>query len=150
MIDLEKLEQLAAKATPRPWTIADSDCCIDIFTDDEYIGNVAKPEDAAYIAAACDAVPKLIKMYREADDKANKAWEILLKAQAHIVELQKRVRGLEQQRVELAELAIYNNGCFDCPLEDVCLYKEELVRDSAVCSRLLIEWVEKAAKEAGK
>lgn len=63
-------------------------------------------------------------------------------------ELRERVRELERQRVELAELAIYGNGCFDCPLEDVCLYKEELVRDSEVCSRLLIEWVEKTTKEA--
>ena len=75
---------------------------------------------------------------------------IIQELEAEKTGLNARVRELEQQRVELAELAIYNNGCFDCPLEDVCLYKEELVRDSAVCSRLLIEWVEKAAKEAGK
>lgn len=82
-----------------------------------------RPGDGEYedaIEAIIDAAPKLI------------AW----------------AQELEKQRVELAELAIYGNGCFDCPLEDVCLYKEELIRDSAVCSKLLIEWVEKAAKEA--
>ena len=161
-IDLEELERLHAEAAGTPykakgdWIYAQSVSHKRTFsrrpmayTIDNRDGRYKPTETAASIVAACNAVPELIKMYRYADDEAadaNSAWQ---KVRRENLALRERVRGLERQRKELAELAIYNNGCFDCPLEDVCLYKEELVRDSAVCSRLLIEWVE-AAKEAGE
>jgi hypothetical protein len=121
-IDLEELERLAKAATPGPWVVAH--LCTNanfVFAQAPDCDMVfhAREADVQYITAACNAVPELIA----------------------------RVRELERQRLKLADLAIYNNGCFDCPLEDVCLYKEELTRDSEVCSKLLIEWVE-ATKEA--
>lgn len=162
-IDIAELERLAKAATPGPWEVDGTTehngrytrQSLYLIVDGWQRGTLSnefeeEKKDAAYIVAACNAVPELLKMYREADDEAadaNSAWQ---KVRRENLALRERVQELERQRVELAELAIYGNGCFDCPLEDVCLYKEELVRDSAVCSRLLIEWVEKATKETGE
>ena len=139
-IDLDELERLAKAATPGPWkdksykrnydwgVICSGGKRIAICASKEVTDkrkNVTFDEmlaNAAYIVAACNAVPELVA----------------------------RVREMERQRLKFANLAICNNGCLDCPLEDVCLYQEGTVRDSKICSQLLINWAEQEAKEAGE
>ena len=105
---LVEMEQLAAKATPGSWKAVVSDkynFTVAILPPDfpqtPLVGRIRDEQDAAYITSACNAVPELIKMYREAEDKANNAWRILLEAQARIVEVQKRVQELERQNAVL-------------------------------------------------
>ena len=82
MIDLDELMRLHAAATPGPWSVKIGDFC----SDDGY-GTVALPyveangkticvptdrgpydendeDDAAYIVAACNAVPELVARIR--------------------------------------------------------------------------------------
>jgi hypothetical protein len=106
--NLDELEQLVAQATPGPWGAVVSDkynFTVAIIPPDfpqtPIVGRIRDEQDAAYITAACNSLPELIKMYREAEDKANKAWKILLEAQARIVEVQKRVRELEAENADL-------------------------------------------------
>lgn len=154
-IDLDELERLHKAATPGPWKMVGSDqytftavILPPDFPQTPLVGRFRDEQDAAYIVAACNSLPELIAENRTLQERAQMRQELVEQYEQDIARFRQKVRELERQKVELAELAIYGNGCFDCPLEDVCLYKEELVRDSAVCSRLLIEWVEQAAKEA--
>lgn len=70
MIDIEELERLAAQATPGPWKMVDARAFLD---DEDYeirngqhcIGYGTAEDDAAYIVAACNAVPELIAENRE-------------------------------------------------------------------------------------
>jgi hypothetical protein len=92
-IDLDELERLAAEATPGPWVIRHGDGWYNKHSYEIEASNeshVAETlyayngeADAAYITAACNAVPELI-----AENRA----------------LQERVRELERQRVYLAKL----------------------------------------------
>ena len=68
-IDLDGLERLAAQATPGPWK---DYCCgeylVTTFTDFT-IGKTFRYEDAEYIAAACNAVPKLMDERRALQER---------------------------------------------------------------------------------
>ena len=151
--NLDELEQLAAKATPGPWGAVVSDkynFTVAILPSDfpqtPLVGRIRDEQDAAYIISACNAVPELIKMYREADDKANKAWRILLEAQARIVEVQKRVQELEAQRDWLASklgdmCSVSNRG--SCGVPEPCPYSKGYCRCLDVEQK---EWLQ-AAKE---
>ena len=106
-IDLDALEKLAAKATPGPWeTLVTIDWDKYVHTvrgdDGAFLFDLHKARNgeanAAYIVAACNAVPELIKMYREADDEAadaNSAWQ---KVRRENLALREQVRELERQR----------------------------------------------------
>lgn len=102
-LDLEKLEQLAKDATPGPWDYDATGGFRWVFLEKRHVFESTTDANAAYIVAACNSLLDIIKMYRESDDKANKAWRILLEAQARIVEVQKRVQELERQRDWLAD-----------------------------------------------
>lgn len=76
-VDLEKLERLAAQATPGPWihepgeNFFDHDChffgyeCQMVKSDIAYVCEFVTEANAAYIVAACNAVPELIARVRE-------------------------------------------------------------------------------------
>lgn len=69
-VDLEKLEQLAAQATPGPWSLVDARAFLDdedfeIRNGQHCIGYGTSGADAAYIVGACNAVPELIARVRE-------------------------------------------------------------------------------------
>ena len=148
--NLDELEQLAAKATPGPWGAVVSDkynFTVAILPSDfpqtPLVGRIRDEQDAAYIISACNAVSELIKMYREADDKANKAWEILLEAQARIVEVQKRVRKLEREKEWLTTFIEDNMDCEQCPhYETICKPKAPVD-----CFKFISRKAEEAAKE---
>lgn len=93
-IDLEELERLAAQATPGPWfhTTCDMVGTTESFFDEDFLcvcrtdvpeENKHSTDNAAYVVAACNAVPELI-----AENRA----------------LQERVQELEAQRAYLAKL----------------------------------------------
>lgn len=102
-VDIEKLEDLAKSATHGRWFV--SDCCDNkkfyaIKTSDVFIGETLGcyngKANAAYITAACNAVPELIAENRD---------------------LQKRVCELEKQRNWLAEkhaIACIDAACDAC------------------------------------
>lgn len=97
-VDIEKLEELAKAASPLPWRtngwcIHDANGMIPVA--DIRFEKACDQENARYIVAACNAVPELLKMYREADDEAadaNSAWQ---KVRRENLALQERVRELE-------------------------------------------------------
>lgn len=135
-LDLGELERLAAQASPGPWTVdKDLPYCF-TGTDSRFLGFAATRnpyayDNATYIVGACNAVPELIKMYREAEDKANNAWRILLEAQARIVEVQKRVQELEAQRDWLASklgdmCSVSSHG--SCGVTEPCPYSKGYCR----------------------
>ena len=126
-LDLEKLEKLAKAATPGPWDVAY------LRTNAEFVFAQApncdmvfhaRKDDVRYITAACNSLLDIIKMYREADDKANNAWRILLEAPARIVEVQKRVQELETQRDWLVNELCVGTQC-DFPSQIECKYRTE-------------------------
>lgn len=69
-VDLEKLEWLHKAATPGPWVhepdenFLDHDCQI-IRGNTAFVCEFVTEKNAAYIVAACNAVPELIKRVRE-------------------------------------------------------------------------------------
>lgn len=82
MIDLDELMRLHEAATPGPW----KSCTDEVYVCGElsyydYVGNAEGKEvvsritsvseaDAAYICAACNAVPELVARIRELEDAA--------------------------------------------------------------------------------
>lgn len=100
MIDLGELERLAKAATQLPWEVDD---CNNVriapkgrpivATIHDYEDYLPRMGDAAYIVAACNAVPELIA----------------------------RVRALERQRDWLAKFIEDNMDCGQCPYyEEIC------------------------------
>jgi len=67
-VDLDELERLAGAATPGPWHTKLARINPRIFdADGSYVmeaSGVRRHEDAAYIAAACNAVPELVRTLR--------------------------------------------------------------------------------------
>lgn len=97
---LTELERLAALATPGPWYPEKNHTAYDTYGDSVFSTQQTHNLDnnLAYIVAACNAVPELVKMYREADDEAadaNSAWQ---KVRRENLALRERVRELERQR----------------------------------------------------
>ena len=102
-IDLDELERLAKAATPGPWEawIMKQPLYHAIMPSDyplrPSLGQTKHDADARFIVAACNAVPELIKMYREADDEAadaNSAWQ---KVRRENLTLREQVRELEAE-----------------------------------------------------
>lgn len=156
---LDELERLAAQATPGPWFVT-CNCTGKTFytikNDRVYIGETLGvyngEANAAYIAAACNAVPELIKMYREADDEAadaNSAWQ---KVRRENLALREQVRELERQRELMADgLELYCNYVHredgDCPFWIEC--PKGGLCTGEVTDKMWIEFFEReAAKEA--
>lgn len=71
MIDLDELMRLHAAATPGPWEHKIDDAFDEpsshVITP--YVASFAKPEDAAYICAACNGVPELVSRIRELESE---------------------------------------------------------------------------------
>jgi hypothetical protein len=96
-IDLEKLEQLAAKATPGPWFVT-CNCTGKTFytikNDRVYIGEALGvyngEANAAYIAAACNAIPKLL-------DERHALYERICELEAEL-EVYREEKQLEWER----------------------------------------------------
>ena len=67
---LEEIKERCDAATPGPWwnrkdPAFDDECLHEIITHGKFICSFTKPEDAAYIVAACNAVPELVQQIRE-------------------------------------------------------------------------------------
>lgn len=131
ILNLDELEQLAAQATPGPWRLVEGNkysftsvILPPDFPQTPSFGRIRDKQNAAYIVAACNSLLDIIKLYREADDKANNAWRILLEAQARIVEVQKRVQELEAQRDWLVNELCVGPQC-DFPSQIECKYRTE-------------------------
>lgn len=67
MIDLDELMKLREAATPGPWEHKIDDAFDDPSIHDitPYVASCVKPDNAAYIVAACNAVPELVARIRE-------------------------------------------------------------------------------------
>lgn len=131
MIDLEELEKLAKDATPGPWRIdAENNPAHFIMTNEDIpmhrlIAISESPiatcdlsrrwtescANAAYIVAACNAVPELIA----------------------------RVRELERQREALAFLLAQFLPHAECPLFDDCSLSHKKNVDVRDCAKQLIQ-----------
>lgn len=149
-LDLEKLEKLAKAATPGPWDYDATGGFRWVFLEKRHVFESTTDANAAYIVAACNSLLDIIKMYREADDKANNAWRILLEAQARIVEVQKRVQELEAQRDWLVNELCVGTQC-DFPSQIECKYRTERGYYCPERKEKFKCWVahaEKATKEA--
>lgn len=114
--ELRVLEELAAKAAKGPWSTEETvEYCgrfarnsLYLIADDRHkailYNHLAEDKAAAeYIVAACNALPKLIKLYKEADDEAYEANEAWKKLRVEYLTLRYQVQKLEQQRAWLAE-----------------------------------------------
>lgn len=130
-IDLDELERLANAATPGPWVgrgnyifcankkrlaYVEAERALDVQT-------------AAYIVAACNAVPELI-----AENRA----------------LKEKVRELERQKRVLVEKMAIDILCSECPVSEACPYENATFIDLEDCAKQLEKWSENAAKEAGE
>ena len=85
MIDLEKLEELAKAATPSPWEDVGAGRIRTSSKGHEFVADCAPTiiygykkllkykANAAYILAACNAVPELIARIRELEKKNERA-----------------------------------------------------------------------------
>lgn len=75
MVDLDELMRLHAAATPVPWEHKIDDAFDDPSIHDitPYVASFARPDDAAYICAACNAVPELVARIRELESQLNTA-----------------------------------------------------------------------------
>ena len=134
-IDLDELERLANAATPGPWRV-ESEVVRDSMglfwpissiegTEDNVTENVTTG-DAAYIVAACNAVPELIAKVRELERQRD--WLASQHAKACLDAAN--------------DACVWNTGdCPVCPLD-------KGVRCLEVTSKTFIEAAEKATKEA--
>ena len=73
MIDLDELMRLHAAATPGPWKHKIDDYFTTIHTIETSIASYVSPANAAYICAACNAVPELVARIRELADRLYEA-----------------------------------------------------------------------------
>ena len=148
MVDLEKLEELAKAATPRPWDYDTAGVFKWHFLlEKRHVCECLTEENAAYIVAACNAVPELIKMYRMADDEAadaNSAWQ---KVRRENLALREQVRELERQNSFFLK-ALKEE--YACPYSR-CKYDYGSELDEWECSNENHQdcWIQ-AAKEAGE
>ena len=146
-LDLEKLERLAAQATPGPWEMVDARAFLDdedfeIRNGQHCIGYGTSEADSAYIVAACNAVPELVARVRELE----------------VVE--------ESLARNLADTAFcplclikdcpqYGNGdlgmgAFEPELVDREQCKKSIIAHARKGAKEFIELAEQAAKEAGE
>ena len=65
MIDLDELMRLHEAATPGPWEHKIDDAFTTIHTIEPSVASYVSPANAAYIVAACNAVPELVARIRE-------------------------------------------------------------------------------------
>lgn len=155
MIDIDGLERLAAQATPGPWFVTCNCTGKTFYTikiNRVYIGETLGvyngEANAAYIAAACNAVPELIKMYREADDEAadaNSAWQ---KVRRENLALREQVRELEKALIELVKIEVSLPECAVCWERDRCTDRSH--GDNCLAVGYIVDMAKEAAKEAGK
>ncbi len=123
MMDLDELLKLKAAARGRFYLEGNVLHAMSGRVAYVYPHNPYSAENGAYIVAACNAVPELIK----------------------------RVRELERQR-ELLGLALGRAmTCNGCGLKKSCLdYNDDVVLEVGICASRFVEWAEQAAKEAGE
>lgn len=113
-LNLDELERLAAQATPGPWFVT-CNCTGKTFytikNDRVYIGEALGvyngEANAAYITAACNAVPELIKRVRELEEECRTLGERLCETEHDLTEALDKKEELEGR---IAELAKENSG----------------------------------------
>lgn len=122
-IDLDELERLAAQATLLPWHTIHGEILDAYHLKRAFMSyGEASKQNAAYIVAACNAVPKLIA----------------------------KVRELERQREALAgKVCDYANRSDDIGNCICCDFSGYCGDNTTFCSDAIIRWAEKDAKEAG-
>lgn len=109
MIDLGELERLAKAATPGPWIYKQDDAfpgedLREIRTPhSHFISSFAIEHDAAYIVAACNAVPELIAENRTLRERAQMRQELVEQYEKDIASLRQKVRELEERNERLAD-----------------------------------------------
>ena len=152
-VDIEKLGELTKAITPLPWRFIDKGHFY--VTDGNPNREIAKigmvprayTKNAEYIAAACNAVPELIKMYREADNEAadaNRAWQ---RVRRENLALRERVQELEKALIELVKIEVPLPECAACWDRDECT--DHAHGDDCLAIRHIIDVAKEAAKEAG-
>lgn len=107
-LDLDALVALEAAATPRRWVVdeviprhigtVDGDG-----SDMTYIGSFDDPADAAFIAAAREAVPALVQRVRDAEAERDRATADLRAAEERVAELDFAAKTYDRDRVMLVE-----------------------------------------------
>ena len=134
MIDIDELERLVKAATPGPWFVTCNCTGKTFYTikiDRVYIGETLGvyngEANAAYLVAACNAVPELI-----AETRA----------------LQERVQELERQRWHIASYLETVQMCEECPAYNDCPSTGML--GAGACVDEIIKWGERVVKEAGE
>lgn len=74
MIDLDELMRKHNAATPGPWEHKIDDAFTAIHTIEPSVASYVSPADAAYICAACNAVPELVSELKSLREKAYGAY----------------------------------------------------------------------------
>ena len=69
MINLDELMRLHEAATPGPWEHKIDDAFTTIHTIEPSVASYVSPANAAYIVAACNAVPELVARIRELEEQ---------------------------------------------------------------------------------
>ena len=123
MIDLEKLMKLRAAATPGPWKVATWYRGYHTIRPkkepEKSLGQIERKHDAAYICAACNAVPELVA----------------------------RIRELEAELYEAVGCIVSNESqtMFDCRIcffKQYCEYgKENCKRNPEMCRKAIMKYV---------
>ena len=120
---LDELEQLSKSATPLPWYVElhwESDPFSICHNRTDVCKAVShNKDDAEYIAAACNSVPKLINDLRSAEEK---------------------IAELEEQKSNLINHIRATTTCKSCPAADVCTHYD--FKSPTGCFRTIKELVE--------
>lgn len=113
MINLDELINLREAATPGPWEHKIDDAFTTIHTIEPSVASYVSPADAAYIVAACNAIPELVARIRELEDqldvnemrmkKAGDVFADLLKAMHKITDTKENEEGIPFKQVSALE-----------------------------------------------
>lgn len=158
-IDIDELERLAKAATSLPWKMVDASAFLEdedfeIRNGGHCIGYGTNEKDAAYIVAACNELPKLIKEIRDLEvysaylETVNSDLIAEMNGyMAKVADLEKQVRELERQNSFFLKSLKEN---YICPYS-YCKYDVGSELDEGECAATDSRecWIQ-AAKEAGK
>jgi hypothetical protein len=154
-LNIEELERLAAQATPGPWVGRGNH----IFCADKkrlaYVEaeRALDLQTAAYIVAACNSLPTLIAENRALRERVR---ELEFREVDYIEERDALLctkYALERQRELLARNIADVGWCLGCQIAacpNVGSHLDPLLVNRAECKEMIIQWSEKAAKEAGE
>ena len=158
--ELRRLEEVVAKAAKGPWSTEETvEYCgrfarnsLYLMADERHkavlYNHLAEDKaDAEYIVAACNYLPKLIKMYKEADDEAYEANEAWKKLRVEYLTLRYQVQKLERQAQVLAVAVSEYQRCKTCIVRRSCP-NDAKGGPQEDCVVAILKWAEQAAKEA--